>query len=257
MASCCARFKRPCPKKIPETEAIFAELAQLNAQAEASEEQLRLSIDAKARVAVGPFSRRGQSRTREQACDHDYRPEATITPLGILIPHSDELALYGIEDRGSSDCIVDCLSDWWQRRRERFAHVTTLVINLDNGPDNQSHRTQFLFRLVEFVREFGVKVVLGYYPPYHSKFNPVERCWGILERHWNGAILHTVASVEQWMMSMTWRGRHPEVEMVSTHYPTGRKLDAETMAVIEAQVERHETLGRWFVTIDPKMLWEY
>jgi len=27
------------------------------------------------------------------------------------------------------------------------------------------------------------------YPPYHSKYNPVERCWGILEKHWNGARL--------------------------------------------------------------------
>jgi transposase len=25
-----------------------------------------------------------------------------------------------------------------------------------------------------------------YYPPYHSKYNLIERCWGILENHWNG-----------------------------------------------------------------------
>jgi len=216
-----------------------------------------VSIDAKARVAVGPFSRRGRTRTGEQACDHDYAPVAKVTPVGILIPHTEQLSLYAITDTVTSDCIVDCLCDWWECAKERFAEVTTLVINLDNGPENHSHRTQFLFRMVEFVREFGVKVHLAYYPPYHSKFNPVERCWGILERHWNGTILDTIESVQRWMESMTWRGRHPEVKMVSTSYPTGRKLDAETMAVIEAQVERHETLGRWFVTIDPHNLWEY
>ena len=253
----CARSKRHCPKKIEQTDAIFAELAQRNTQAELCDEQLRLSIDAKARVAVGPFSRRGRSRTPEQACDHDFAPEATITPVGILIPHSDELSLYGIQTTVTSDCIVDCLCDWWERARSRFPQVTTLVINLDNGPENHSHRTQFLFRMVEFVRAFGVTVLLAYYPPYHSKFNPMERGWGVLERHWNGAILATIETVERWMASMTWRGRHPEVKMIATDYPTGRKLDAETMAVIEAQVERHETLGRWFVTIDPKLLWEY
>jgi transposase len=26
-------------------------------------------------------------------------------------------------------------------------------------------------------------------PPDHSKYNPIERCWGILENHWNGTLL--------------------------------------------------------------------
>lgn len=216
MASCCVKFKRRCPKKTEQTDAIFAELAHTNSQAELNEEQLRLSIDAKARVAVGPFSRRGRSRRHVQACDHDFAPEATITPVGILIPHTDELSLYGIHTTVTSDCIVDCLYDWWERVRLRFAQITTLVIKLDNGPENHSHRTQFLFRMVEFVRTFGVKVLLAYYPPYHSKFNPMERGWGVLERHWNGAILATIETVEHWMTSMTWRGRHPEVEMIAT-----------------------------------------
>ncbi|NRB09761.1 MAG: hypothetical protein HRU34_23665, partial [Richelia sp.] len=25
-----------------------------------------------------------------------------------------------------------------------------------------------------------------YYAPYHSKYNPIEGCWGILDQHWNG-----------------------------------------------------------------------
>ncbi len=32
-------------------------------------------------------------------------------------------------------------------------------------------------------------------PPYHSKYNPIERCWGILENHWNGDVLDSVETV--------------------------------------------------------------
>ena len=255
-ASPCARSPRVCPKKIPETQAIFDELAQVNSQADLSPDRLRISLDAKATVAIGPFSRRGRSRTHVQACDHDFAPAATITPVGILLPDSDELVLYGIHSRVTADCLVDCLSEWWQRARARFAQITTLVVNLDNGPENNSHRTQFLYRVVEFVRRFAVRVQLAYYPPYHSKFNAMERGWGVLERHWNGALLDTIEALEGWMASMRWRGRHPDVRMVTSEYPTGKALSKQEMAVVEAQVVRHPTLGRWFVTIDPLRLWD-
>ena len=59
--------------------------------------------------------------------------------------------------------------------------IRELVINLDNGPALASNRTQFIKRITEFADRFGVEIHLVYYPPYHSKYNPVERVWGILE----------------------------------------------------------------------------
>ena len=67
--------------------------------------------------------------------------------------------------------------DWWEFSRERFPGVTRLVLNLDNGPENHSRRTQFLKRMVGFAHEHRLDIDLAYYPPYHSKYNPVERCW--------------------------------------------------------------------------------
>jgi DDE family transposase len=99
---------------------------------------LRLSMDAKATVKVGPFARGGKSRVPTVAADHDFHPEATITPVGIFLPALDELFLYGITSKVTSDCLVDCLERWWEVAHARFAHITTLVINLDNGPENQS-----------------------------------------------------------------------------------------------------------------------
>jgi transposase len=52
-----------------------------------------------------------------------------------------------------------------------------LVIYLDNGPRNSGSRTQFLKRMIEFADWSGLEIRLVYYPPYHSKYNPIERCW--------------------------------------------------------------------------------
>ena len=108
----------------------------------------------------------------------------------------------------TSDCLVDVLELWWQRARERYCQVRTLVINLDNGPENQSHRTQFLKRLVDFAQVSQLTIHLAYYPPYHSKYNPVERCWGILERHWNGDVLDTVETVVKFAQTMSLQRKH-------------------------------------------------
>jgi transposase len=107
------------------------------------------------------------------------------------------------------------LTQWWKANQTRFAQVKTLVLNLDNGPENHSRRTQFLHRLVGFAHQTGLTIQLAYYPPYHSKYNPIERCWGVLENHWNGDLLDTVETLVHFAQTMTWKGKHPTVELIT------------------------------------------
>jgi hypothetical protein len=208
-------------------------------------------MDAKATVNLGPFARGGKSRIPTQAVDHDFQPEARVTPVGILMPATNELFVYGVTSRVTSDCLVDRLEQWWQTVRHRFGHITTLLINLDNGPENQSRRTQFMQRLLTFARQSGLIIQLAYYPPYHSKYNPIERCWGILEQHWNGSLLDGLQVALDFIETMTWRGVHPVVSAVTRIYRTGVRLSKEAMAAVEQFLTRDPHLGRWFVTIKP------
>ncbi len=106
-------------------------MKQFNQAADAAPEMLRISIDAKATVKVGPFARGGKSRVQTHACDHDFKPATTITPVGIFLPATDELFIYEVLSKVTSDCLVDRLGQWWEAVRDRFRHITTLVINLD------------------------------------------------------------------------------------------------------------------------------
>nr|WP_268963536.1 transposase [Reticulibacter mediterranei] len=234
---------------MPETDAIFAQVRQINEEADADEQTLRISIDAKAIVKVGPFARGGKSRVLTKAADHDFEPMATVTPVGIFLPSSDEIFFYGVVSKVTSDCLVDRLVDWWETVKERFSQITTLVINLDNGPENHSRRTQFMQRLLDFAQRYQMTIRLAYYPPYHSKYNPVERCWGILEQHWNGSLLDTIDTVMQYARTMTWKGKSPVVALVTTIYQTGVKLTKEAMGAMESQIQRLPSLEKWFVDI--------
>jgi hypothetical protein len=208
-------------------------------------------LDTKARVKVGEFARGGRSRAHVAALDHDYTPDTVLTPAGILLPEHDELYIALVNSHVTSDCLVDTLDSWWTKNKARFPGTHTLLLNQDNGPENNSRRTQFIKRIVEFVDQHGVRVQLAYYPPYHSKYNPIERCWGVLENYWNGCLLNTVRAVQEFAEGMTWKGRHPTVELVTKAYETGIKLGKQTMNTLEKRLNRLPEFGKWFVEIVP------
>lgn len=208
-------------------------------------------------MKIGSFDRGGKSRNEEEALDHDYNPKATVTPYGIFLPEKDELFLYFTESKVTSDFIVDILEDFWLEQKHRFPLIQTLLINQDNGPQNNSRRTQFMKRIVEFAQKHKLNIRLAYYPPYHSKYNPIERTWAILENHWNGSILDEIETALDFASSMTWKGKNPIVKLVTKTYESGVKLSKKAMAAIEKQINRltnstHEiftNLGNWFIDI--------
>ncbi len=80
-------------KKIAATDAIFENVARVNQAADANPKALRISIDSKAAVAVGDFSRDGQSRVSVKALDHDMQSKEKLIPFGILAPKTGALAM--------------------------------------------------------------------------------------------------------------------------------------------------------------------
>ena len=242
-------------KKIAETDAIFDQLHQINQAADGAETVLRLSWDAKAPVLIGRFARGGLSRIVVQAWDHDFQTRAKkATPFGIYLPRYGELYLYFTQSKVTSDFIVDCLADFWLTQHARFPTVRTLLLNQDNGPENHTRRTQFMHRLAAFVDRFQVAVKLACYPPYHSKYNPIERVWGVLEKHWNGSLLDSLQALLNFARSLTYKGQQPTVELVTKTYQTGVKLSQTRMAALERRLKRLAGLEKWFVDIAPVFL---
>jgi transposase len=239
---------------VPETDLIFANLEQVHAQSAQDAETLRLALDTKAKVPIGDFSRGGVARGQKpvRASDHDMHPEAILVPAGILEVGTGQLNLIFGTSRDTSDFIADCLEKFWAERRSLYSHIRRLQIDLDNGPEIASSRTQFMKRLVEFSDLNQLTLELAYYPPYHSKYNRIERCWGILENHWNGALLNSIETTMAWAQSMTWKGIPPIVHLLDKEYPTGVRLTKKAFRPIASRLERSEIIPKWSLIIQPQ-----
>jgi len=236
---------------VKETDAIFQHLQAAHRQAAGAEDTLRISIDAKAPVLIGPFSRGGKSRQGNEGADHDFKPWGKLTPFGILLPDQKDLSLFFTSSKVTSDFIVDRLTQWWQVNRERHPKVRKWLLDLDNGPENHSRRTQFIYRLVLLAQAAQVTIMLVYYPPYHSKYNPIERCWGVLEVYWNGELLQSEEAVLGFAGNMTYARKHPTVYRVSETYSKGVRRTKEEMRLLEGRLVRQADLPKWAVTIAP------
>ena len=97
----------------------------------------RLSIDCKATVNIGDYSRGGKTRGDARAADHDMGCEEKYVPFGIV--DEDEGALYltfGSSFK-TSDFIADSLMGWWENTpaQERAA-IAYIQIKVDNGPES-------------------------------------------------------------------------------------------------------------------------
>lgn len=210
-------------------------------------------MDTKAKVKIGEFSRRGVARGQQavRAADHDMHPDAVLAPAGILEVAAHQLnVIFGIS-RDTSDFVADALEVWWRHRRTAHPQVRRLLIDLDNGPEIASSRTQFMKRLVEFSDRYQLTLELAYYPPYHSKYNPIERCWGILENHWNGTLLSSIETTLEWAKTMTWKGVAPLVHLLDRVYETGVRLTQSAFRPIASRLIRSAALPKWSIVIQP------
>jgi hypothetical protein len=240
-------------RKIPETDAIFANVKKKDQQNIAKGDVKRLSMDCKATVNIGEYSRGGKTRGYNQAFDHDMGCKEKYTPFGLVDEDSGLLNLFFGNSSKTSDFIVDSVQSWWDASTlEERANCSLIQIKVDNGQESSGRRTQFLKRMVEFADYTGKSIQLLYYPPYHSKYNPIERCWGIMEQHWNGAKLEDVETMLKWAKSMTWKGIHPVVKLSQKVYQKGISLSKKAMEEVEVRLGRNALLPKWDILIHPK-----
>ena len=209
-------------------------------------------MDCKATVNIGTFSRGGRTRGDHKASDHDLGCKEKYIPCGIVDEDTAQLYVTFGSSCKTSDFIVDTLTAWWQEcSATEQGRIDRVQIKMDNGAESSGVRTQFLRRMVQCVDTIGKPVHLLYYPPYHSQYNPIERCWGMMELHWNGAQLIDVETMLEWATRMTWQGVQPVVKLSRKVYAQGVSLSQAMMRAVEARLERNPLLPKWDIMIHP------
>jgi transposase len=170
----------------------------------------------------------------------------------VLRLASGALTLIFSSSAETSDFWADALKLWWLSVKGQVGPIKRLVIYLDNGPKNSGTRTQWLRRMVEFADWSGLEIRLVYYPPYHSKYNPIERCFSALEQKWGGSWLNGLKVILQQARRLSWLKRHPVVKRLEGDYRQGVRLSKAQMKPYEARLQRSPTLPKYDITITPQ-----
>ena len=234
-------------KKIKETDQIFENVNKRKAEALNDSDTALISIDTKDKVLIGPYSRGGKSRVQIEACDHELTNHCII-PFGILDLKNNQPYFYNFENKPTSLAIVDCLENYIIQNNQ----YNKIAILLDNGPDNSGVRTAFLKGLVDLVNRYKIEIELIYYPPYHSKYNPVERLWARLEMLWNGMLLTSEEKCYEVMSSLTWKKITAKVTTIEKVYEKGVTYTKDEMSIYErVNIIRDNVLKKWSIFIKP------
>jgi transposase len=247
------RRKDKGSKKNEWTDPIFENVRAVNAEADSDPKTVRISVDTKAVVSIGEYSRKGKSRQMKAlaASDHDMQPKEKLVPGGILETTTGKAFLFFSGSCKTSDFLVDGIELWWNHRKKELDNVKRVVINMDNGPECSGRRGRFLQRIAEFSEMAGLEIRLVYYPPYHSKYNYIEHYWGGLERSWNGYLLDSVETVLRRAGSFVWKSMRATVMHIEKTYEKGIKLNKKEKMDLENRLYRSKNLPWWDITIHP------
>lgn len=238
--------------KVPETDKIFENVNETKQFIpKSSDDVVVISIDDKNRKKIGNISDNGYSWFNRQALDHDTNFNYTIVPFGILDLKTNETFVYCNKGSSTANFKVDCIDNYLMKKKETF-NIKRLIIFLDNGPENSSRRTLWIKCLIDLSKKYNISIELVYYPPYHSKYNPIERYWARLQLSWNGLIINTIDKLIETINKVNWKGVYTQATLINKEYKKGIGIDKTDIKILERKhVYREEGIEKWSLVITP------
>jgi len=208
----------------------FENIAALKASYQAAGNPV-VSMDTKKKEYLGNFYRSGHLYTTEtiETYDHDFYSFAE----GIVIPH----AIYDLvhnkgyinigTSRDTSQFVCDSLRQWWYTQGQvDYPQATAILVLCDGGGSNNSRYYIFKQDLQELADEIGLEIRIAHYPPYCSKYNPIEhRLFPHVTQACQGVVFKSVEVVKELMArTKTKQGLRVTVNVIDKVYQTGRKV---------------------------------
>jgi hypothetical protein len=138
-----------------------------------------LSIDCKKKERLGNLYRNGKCYCTQAAkvYDHDYEhlSEGKVIPHGIYDMQANKgyISIGGSSE--TADFIIDNLLWWWEEYGiHQYPDAKNILLLCDAGGANSYRHFIFKHRLLKFAKQTGLSVIICHYPPYCSKWNPIE-----------------------------------------------------------------------------------
>jgi hypothetical protein len=186
--------------------------------------------------------------------DHDYPYLGTgkAIPHGIYDLKLNEGYLSLGNSHETAEFVTDNLEWWWENfGKFEYPKATRILILCDSGGANGHRHHLFKKLLQELARKIGKKLVICHYPPYCSKYNPIERrLFAQVHRTIKETILKDLEQVQALMKkTATKTGLRVEVRINRKYYPLKQPSLAEE--IDQKRLLRHPTMPKLAYTILP------
>ena len=217
-----------------------------------------ISIDTKKKEMLGNFKREGKAFSNGQplAYDHDFSTfsDGQIVPHGIYdVTRNVGYMTLGISHDTSKFVCDNIARVWREYLKEQYPTAHTLVILCDGGGSNSSSHRIVKQDLMDLANKLGIKLLVVHYPPYCSKFNPIEhRLFSQITRSWSGAPLMSLQNAaDRAAMTTTKKGLKVHVHINSKSYDIKRPIEESYQKRLARQVVFAPELGKWNYLIKP------
>ena len=217
-----------------------------------------ISIDTKKKEMLGNFKREGKalSTGRLKSLDHDFATfsDGQIVPHGIYdVTRNVGYMTLGISHDTSRFVCDNIARVWREHLREQYPDAHTLVILCDGGGSNSSSHRIVKQDLMNLADRLGIRLLVVHYPPYCSKFNPIEhRLFSQITRSWSGAPLMSLQNAAQRAaMTTTKTGLKVFIHVNSKSYDIMRPIDESYQKRLAQQVILAPELGKWNCLVKP------
>lgn len=248
-------LKQRSLKSVPYRNEQFENIARLIEAYETAGNPI-MSMDTKKKEYLGNFYRAGQLYTLEALLTYDH--DFTSLAEGVIIPHG----LYDLKQnlgyihlgtsKETSEFACDGLRNWWLHHGQfDYPQATSILLLCDGGGSNSSRHYIFKQDLQTLADEIGIEIRIAHYPPYTSKYNPIEhRLFPHVTRACQGVIFTSIELVKALMeKTKTSTGLKVTVQIIDKVYETARKVAdnfKETMKIVF-----DEFLPQWNYTAVP------
>ena len=216
-----------------------------------------ISMDTKKKEYLGNFYREGKLYTRQTilTLDHDFNSFSK----GIIIPHGlyDYTLNKGFINIGIShdtaEFACDSIKHWWKNYgKYDYPSAKSIMLLCDCGGSNSSRHYIFKEQLQKLVNEIKIEIRIAHYPPYCSKYNPIEhKMFPHVTRACQGVIFKSIEIVKNLIKNTkTEKGLEVLVNVINKIYMTGKKISANFKKMMTIKFD--EYLPKWNYTAIPQ-----